>query len=447
MAAVWRGVKMGLVGLVALLTVLALAWGASNAVDDAPQPEPDLLRLPPASAGSRLFFQLQGVMAAPGESPEAVGRQDWQRLQTLPPPDLSASAPMFVGRLDGFKAGPLSCLPPEDCQQRLSSAPEAIAQQLQPMALLGERCQAALAEARYEEPRAPVMNLNAPLPSFQGAVNCAKWFKGQALLAAQAGDRARALSQMASSRQLLDALLAGTESLIGKMIAAALVRGHLDAVTAVGLLRPAWAADLAPMAAAWPAGALDAKRWIVTEHAFSLGTVDAAFKNCGELEGLVGDRLLWLACKTAGIGLLPHATRHALDDFWLQEAQRAQQGLDTALDHALAVASQPAPSLAWRNTLGMRLVDVARPAWATYYARQADMELQRQAVALFLAAQVQQVPAADRNAWLDRQGLTARVRSRLNWEEGGQVLQARPWQAELPGTDPRRNPWRMRAAL
>jgi hypothetical protein len=191
---------------------------------------------------------------------------------------------------------------------------------------------------------------------------------------------------------------------------------------------------------------LDAQRWIRTERAFAMGTLEHAFKNCGELDGLVGDRLFWLACRS-GLGLLPNATRRALDGFWLQEVQRAGQGLDVALDHAMAPVLEPEPTLAWRNTLGQWLVAVAKPSWASYYARQADMELQRQAVSLALAALAQRVPAAERKTWLDRQGLPTRVRARLSWEEGGAVLQVRPWQAELPGTDPRRNPWRVRVTV
>jgi hypothetical protein len=342
----------------------------------------------------------------------------------------------------------LGCSAPQDCQKVLSEAPDSLVQQLQPMALLGERCLQALADPVYAEPRAPAMTLNTPLPSYQGAVNCAKWFRGQALVAAHAGDATQTLEQFRRGRQLIDAMLVGTDTLIGKMIAAAMVRGQMDALAAVALLRPAWSAELQPLAAPWPAAALDARGWIATERAFTLGTVHEALKSCEGSMGLGVDRLYWLGCKT-GIGWLPQATQHALDGFWLQQAQHAQQGLGVALDQALADTKLPQGEtrLAWRNTLGMLLVDAARPGWATYYARQADMELQRQAVALLLAAQAQQVPLAERNAWLDRQGLAPHVRARLNFEDGGATLQTRPWQAELPGNDPRRNPWRLRAAV
>lgn len=412
MAVLWRGVLLGLKGLALVLGVVALAWVASNWRDEAPTPEPELLRLPHARAASPFFLA----------------------LQALPTPQ-------------GVPAGPLTCAPPEDCTRRLAEAAEPIAGQLKPMSPLGERCQAALADPRYEEPRSAEMNLNTPLPNFQGAANCAKWFRGQALLAAHAGDQAQTLAQLGSSRQLLDAWLAGTESLIGRMVAASMARGHLDAVAAVAGLHPAWSADLQAAAAPWPAAALDARRWIVTERAFTMGTLGPALSTCGDLEGLDTGALLWLACKS-GVGLLPNATRRVMDTLWQQEAERAQQGLDMALDHAVAEAAQGAtPGLAWRNTAGMRLVDVTRPGWAPYYARQADMELQRLAVTLLLAAQAQQVPAAERQAWLDQQNLPARQRARLQWGEGGAVLQVRPWQAEVPGDDPRRSAWSLRAAV
>jgi hypothetical protein len=448
MGSVWRGLKIGVAGLAGLVLLVCLAWAASNRADDAPMPEPEALRLPPASQGTALFFQLQGLMAPAGESPEAAGRQEWQHVHAVPPPAVWAWSPPKAGALASFQVGPLTCAPPEDCQKILTEAPERIVQQLQPMALLGERCQAALADPRYEEPRAPVMNLNTPLPGYLGAVNCAKWFKGQALLAAHAGDAAQTLAQLGNSRRLLDAVLKGTESLVGKMVLANIARGHLDALAAVVLLRTGWAAELAPLAAAWPAEALGAQRWMQTERAFVMGTLETALTTCGEVTDLVNESVFWLACKS-GLGLLPHATRQALDRAWLEPVQRAQQGLDVALDAALAESAQPPQlgQLAWRNTLGARLVDVARPSWAHYLARQADMDLQRQAVALLLAAQAQQVLPAERNAWLDRQGLPTRMRARLNWEAGGAVLSAKPWQAELPGTDPRRNPWRVRTAV
>ena len=193
---------------------------------------------------------------------------------------------------------------------------------------------------------------------------------------------------------------------------------------------------------------MEARRWIATERAFATGSIKSAFTTCEGFwyEGI--ERLFWLACKT-GIGWLPNATQRVLDSFWLEQAQRAQQGLQVALDQALADAKRPEAGfhLSWRNTLGMLLADVAKPGWAAYYARQADMDLQRQTVALLLAVQAQRVPPTERNAWLDRQGLAPQVRSRLNFEDDGTSLQSKPWQAELPGTDPRRNPWRMRAAV
>lgn len=443
MAAVGRGLKLGLLALSGVLAVGALAWVASNWSDDPPSPEPEALRLPPASPGSALFFKLQGVQAPAGESPEAAGRQAWAALHAA-----SASSPAADSKPALFQGGPLGCSAPEDCQKVLSESPERLEQQLRPLAALGERCQQALADPRYEEPRAPALTLQTPLPSYLGAVNCAKWFRGQALVAAHAGDAAQALAQFKHSRQLLDALLVGTESLIGKMVAAAIARGHLEALAAAAVLRPAWSADLQPLAAPWPAGALDARRWIATERAFATGSIKTAFTSCEGFTDEGRDRLFWLACKT-GIGWLPNATLRALDGFWLEQAQRAQQGLQVVLDQALVDAQKPRAEfhLAWRNTLGMLLVDVARPGWATYYARQADMDLQRQAVALLLAVQAQQVPLAERNAWLDRQGLAPQVRARLNFEDGGASLQSKPWQAELPGTDPRRNPWRLRAAV
>ena len=83
------------------------------------------------------------------------------------------------------------------------------------------------------------------------------------------------------------------------------------------------------------------------------------------------------------------------------------------------------------------MLDAEAPNWGRYFARQADVDLHRQTLALALAATAQRVPVPDRTAWLERQviTITPRTRSRLAWADGGQVLQARPWVAEWPGDD------------
>ena len=451
---IWRGAWLGVLGLVVLLLVLLLAWVASNWADEPPAPTPPQLELGPPKAGSKFFFEMQGMLAPPGASAEETGRKDWQRLLKVPAPDLSASAPERAGRLPPIQGLPLNCRAPDDCVKALVTAPDKVAAQLQPMAELGQRCTASLADLGYEEALPPTLTTATPLPAFQGVVQCALWFKGRAVLAASEGDRAAALANLQHARRFADAVLGGSRVLIGKMVGAAAARSQFDAVAAVAALQPGWAAELIPPPL--PAGATDAATWVATEAAFVRGTLDQMRQDCrtwlppllSSTDAALGTFSL-LACR---FGLLPNLTARLIDHQWLQLWTIAHQGLDVAIDQSLAeqarlAAAPKAASLSWRNTIGQLVVDIGAPALVLYYLRQADVELHRQTLALALAALAQKVPAAERSAWLDRQGLPERVRKRLAWADNGTVLSARPWAAELPGNDPRRADIRIAVAL
>ena len=137
------------------------------------------------------------------------------------------------------------------------------------------------------------------------------------------------------------------------------------------------------------------------------------------------------------IGLLPNATLQTLDDRWLQELSVARQGLDVALDRVLARhvtaggTSTPPAGWSWRNTLGARIVEVSMPSFGDYFALQADLELRRQALVLALSAQALKMPTAERAAWLDRQDLPPRLRTRLSWSADAGSMNVRPWLAEI----------------
>ena len=103
-------------------------------------------------------------------------------------------------------------------------------------------------------------------------------------------------------------MLAGSHWLIGMLVGGSVMRSQFDATAAVALLA-------APLSAA----ALDARRWVVTEAAFSRGTLKQLLQDCGRGAATnsaeVGSSLALVnivACK-AGVGLMPNATRRAAD--------------------------------------------------------------------------------------------------------------------------------------
>ena len=441
-----RGLKV-LLAVLALVLAVLVAWVASNWHDDDARPLPPELALGAPQAGPPLFFVIQGLLAAPDVQPEQAGRAAWAALHAPAAAASASAAAVNSATLPRIKGPPLVCEAPQDCVKQLTADVAQVAQQLAPHTLLGERCTAAAADARYADERPPAISLSAPFHSLAGLTSCGAWFKGQAVLAAARGDREAALQRLRAGMQLAQGVIAGGSMLITTVVAGTVVRGQYEAVAAVAALQPTWAADLTPLAAPLPASALQPQRWVLTEAAFVRGTFDQMLRDCADPRGpglnLGGDDwALRLACRS-GIGLLPNATRQALDGQWLATFNTASQGLgpmvDAAIERRRSHAPPAQPAWAWRNTLGQALIAAAEPSLDSYAARQADVDLHRQALALALAATSQRVPLAGRDAWLARQTLDARTRSRIGWQDQGATLVARPWVAEL-GADASRSP-------
>ena len=118
-------------------------------------------------------------------------------------------------------------------------------------------------------------------------------------------------------------MLAGSRWLIGMLVGGSVMHSQFDATAAVALMQPGWAGDLALLTAPLPAVALDARRWVVSEAAFSRGSLHQLLQICGRgaapNSADLGSALALVnivACK-AGVGLLPNATRRAADTPWL----------------------------------------------------------------------------------------------------------------------------------
>ena len=76
---------------------------------------------------------------------------------------------------------------------------------------------------------------------------------------------------------------------------------------------------------------------------------------------------------------------------------------------------------------GRVLVEVGRPAFDSYFRRQADLALYQ--AALELSQQLNVVAAADRDAWWRRQALDAGIRARMALD--GDALTFRTWRGEV----------------
>ena len=441
--------------LLAVWLLAGVAWLASNAVDSRAEPLPATLALWPNQPGSALFYTVQGVLAPAGQSPEAAGRREWQHAVRT---GHTLSDTMAWPR--PVKGLPLDCRAPQDCAGLLAGSLPQLAAQLAPAALLGQRCSAGLeGDQRFEENLPQRLHAASPLPNYIGGVQCALWFSGQAVLSAARADKAGSLQRLQQGRRLADAMLSGCRMLICKMVGVRLAEAHFDAISAVARLKPAWAAELVPLLQPLPPQALQARDWLAAEFAVWSGSLDDILTDCGNgMDALLfGTRLRavdWLSqlgCKTH-IGLLPNATRQRMVRHWIGRYGPADDNADGALDRAIAsrrAGDHPSDAgWAWRNTLGARFVDtVGSAAYDEYFARQADADLRRVALLTAVSAQAQRVPLAERAAWLQRQDLAARQRTRLQWIDGGAQLQVRPWLAELnPGT-PRAADYRLAAAL
>lgn len=419
---------LGLTAAVLLVGVLlvALAWVASNLGDADERPVPAVLQPPPSPPGSPLFFRLQGLLAPPGQDVEAAGRAAWARVASGAAP---ASAP--EGQLAMIKGAPLACQVTVDCVAQYRAAGEVVAAQLAPHQVLLDRCQALMADLHYVEPRSSKVHPNGETLSFGGLMSCTRGFTGQALAAAQQGDRVGAVRALAQARRLVVALVEGQGALLTRLVASNATRGVLDAVSALAQTHPDWIPELLPLTEPWPAAALDAGSWLRLEHAATRALLDLAIDICrrGETPSFDwGPAPRW-GCRT-GIGLQPNATHQRMETQLATLAQAAERGgLEAVRTLALQGPREPADfELTWRNTIGTLMVEAARPEWAVSLARQSDFELYRLATHLALAAS--RVQPAERGAWLQGQTVAPAWRQRLAWEDNGAVLVHTPWLAD-----------------
>ena len=427
----------GLGGLLLAALLLALAWLACNNrwVDRGSDVPPQALQLPePTLAPERnSFFALSELDVAEGEDPAQVGRQRWgQHFDDDRPEPRRLSWPQ-PRRDDAASAW--MCRPSEaDCVALWQAQVPALEALLQRHALLGQRCETLAAPGFALDEPVPPPSAEVKQPAHQYVVRamprlnnwaqCGRWLRVQVVLAQRRGDPAALQQALLRSQNYVNGLLVGAHSLSGSMVAWRVAADHWQMLTALAARQPALVAELIRLAEPLPAQAQDPTRWMVAEAFFNRLVNRELALNC-QAGGPVGaaDGGVERAMSCGGIGFLPKATQQLLDQQWLQAMELARGGPLALLDWDPQPQGARLFGLAWFNTVGHVLVDVAMPAYPGYGKRHADLLLQHQAALLALRAAGQ--PEGRREAWLAAQPLDARLRARIRLD--GAAIVASPW--------------------
>lgn len=453
---VLRGPMLGLVGLLLLCVGLVSAWVLSNREDAPPQPlSPELARPAPSVPDARnAAFALMGLFAEAGREAAAAGRAQWaaeQAQATLPFEQrqepareaayLRALSVAMGQRLPQLQGPPAVCADGEgDCIRIWLAQADALVRQRGTAQVWGQRCEALVDTGfEFEEVWPALRRLGEPMAAHASpAVACALWLRTGAVLQWAQGRRDQALQQLRRVDALQRGLLQGSHSLVGQAVAWRVSQQVLGTMTDLALRDASLALALQPiLAPPLPDMAAGARRWITFEAQYGNTGLDEMLQRCltvdqavPELRVGLGERIYlrvegWL-CRHR-IGLQPERSRQQMASRWLALSQAVGAGWPAAI----AQARQPgAPGLAWRNTLGVLLVEASAGSYAVYLARQADVILRHEATVLAVAAAAQEVPAAQREAWARQQTVSDTLRPRMHWAEGGRVLTVDTWQEQ-----------------
>ncbi len=350
----WAG--LGLLGLLAAVLLLVLAWVASNWHDAEPQPIPAALVAPPAQSGEG------GLLAALTAAPRSSFSSPWPKCSGT------------------------------DCRAAFEAQATAFEAWHKAQADFGAACEAALQATtlRLGEPLPAKWSPNMELPSYSPVSTCHAWLLMQAWRAAQRGEPDATLAALKQASRLEHLVRDESRLLIGQMIGASMAGRELMLIAAVAPQFPAQREPLAALAAL-PGETLVAatRRWVPAEAAFgrafndqlrdgSLSPAGAASAPLGVWERL-GARFTH-----------PNRTQQLFDAHWLGMLNCLQgQDMARAADCA-HVEPQPGPlpgGLRWRHTTAHILHDIALPSWHSYLNRAADLQHASQATQAWLRGQ------------------------------------------------------------
>ncbi len=393
------------------------------------------------------YFALAGLHAAPDRDPATAGQALWKLLlarahaatsqrfvpdHDTPPID---TAPALGEALPEVSAPPLICTSHMDeCVAQWIDAAEALRRQRDTHALIGTRCERLLdGDFAFEEALPPMRTMAEPIAQHGvGASRCIRWFTSGAVLAWVRQDRDSVSAMLNRADRLSRALLEGSHSLIGHMLAARFARDTLATAAALGVRDPSLSAVLQPLLAPLPDSVKSIKGWMVVESAYLRASIETLEQQPTHLSTFADfDFVAWLTRNH--IGWHPQRTLQRSDAQWLRSMQRLDAGLHAAIDAFTREAAEDTLDEAWRsltwvNPVGNMLIDIGRPAYTVYFARHADIELHREVAALAVNATAHRVPAAERRAWTAAQPLSTAARERISWSDDGLSLSARTWQ-------------------
>ena len=277
--------------LAAALLLVVAAWLASNWNDAPPQPRPAALALPAPSLpdARNAYFTLAGLRAAPDRDASAAGQAVWRLLlarahtttsqrfvpdHDTPPID---TGPALGESLPDFSGPPLMCTSHmDDCVAQWIAAADALRRQRDTHAPIGARCERLLdGDFAFEEVLPPMRTLAEPIAQHGvGASRCIRWFTSGAVLAWVRQDRDSVAAMLNRADRLSRALLEGSHSLIGRMLAVRFARDTLGTAAALGVRDPGLGAALEPLLAPLPDPVKSTRRWMVVEAAYQRGAIE-----------------------------------------------------------------------------------------------------------------------------------------------------------------------------
>jgi hypothetical protein len=464
----WLRISKWFVSLLALAFLLLIAaWLASNWNDAPPQPRPAALQLPSPSLldDRNAYFAFTGLLAAPDRDLSSAGQALWKRqLATAVAPRAPPIEPATntytnarddaLGKaLPSLSGSPLVCDTHMDgCVALWIENAGALSTQRKEHGLLGQRCESLLDnDLQFDEVLAPMRTVAEPMAQHGvGASNCSRWFLSGAALAWAQGDRTRTIALLTKADRMNRALLAGSNSLIGQMIAIRVTRNTLGAMTALGVRDKSMSTALVPLLAPLPDQAQSVKRWMAVEAAFQVGLNAEISQSCLTEPTRImtdydptaddGPVAAWL-CRHR-IGWHPERNAQAIDAHWLHAIRQLDDGLIASIQAQTSQGMNGAGTtvfdlLTWRNTLGSAAFAVGHSMYGSYLARHADLGLHHEASALALQVIAAGVLPAERSAWLARQPVSPASKDRITWSDDGLVLSARTWQeTSVPGVQP-----------
>lgn len=426
----WRRTVRTGAGLVVVLLVLMLAllsaWILSNRFDIEPVLPPAALTIPePTVPDERnAFFPLVNLLVVDGAAAPA------ERLTTL------ASACDDIDR----------------CVESWLADVPALAARREAAAAAGRRCEALLArdDVAFEERLPPMRDASVSFaPHAIGATTCSNWLLGGAVLAWDAGRTAEALARLRQAVALSRALLQGSQSLIGRMVATAVASRTLMVTGSLALRDPDLAQGVQPLLAPpWVDPADSTRRWVAVEASFQRAVFRSMARETAPAVDLAAIRvpppgpMERLTSRVVNVlstlGFQPQRTIAASDARWMRLLDGLPADADAWPARLRATAATAAPAadgswrnLAWQNPFGQRLLADRERHYDAHLVRDIDLLLRQQAVRLAIDARLTGVAAPQRAAWATRQPLPDEVRQRLHWLDGGDLLAVDTWAAML----------------